>query len=774
MASKIFRMNITCKIIITLLLAILGGNISFGKTIKGIVLSDADSTAVIGAQCRLKVDTMVIARGVTGEDGKFTLATDNKANATLKVSIIGYGETTVQLPSGRGDIDLGELFLTEGIALGEVTVNGGTVVDSKGRTLVYPSASQVRASDTSLSLFQKLGLPGLTVNPINRSISVDRGQPTVLVNGIPATMDDVNAIQPKDIARIEYSQFTPARYADKGTNGLINIVLKKREDGGSFYGWMRDCPYIGFLDANIQAAYHQGPSRFTLSYSPSWRDVAKVEDITEKSYIGDDFQVNLEERTHSPFMYLTNDVKFKYDYAPSAKTTFSAAFNARIFKDDRKSDGFTSDSALGEYVNHNKSHSNSFTPSLDLFLHHELNDNNSLEVQVVGTLNSDKYHRHNEYLYHDGARGEFPIDVNTKRRSLITEVNYTHSFSPVSTLSAGIQNTMSHNKNTYLSTDYAPLLTENNNYVYVTYGHQINKVYLSASTGAKLFWMENDLNKRHFIKNLSQAQLNWNINQSWSISASFRYTPSIPSLASLTDYPQQLTPYLVSNGNPHLKVSDMFNYSITPRFSYKNFKAALSLAYVHINNPWISDTRYIGDRLFLSQSVNTPDYNEAYGYLALEIADLYGFGAQAQIGLEHYHTAGNGWKHDLTSVSAMIYLYWNKGPWTISYWRKFPGKSLYGHTVSRAENGDALGVSYKPNSHWTASAQWMYMFECGGTYYPSWDYSPGAPSVSRRHIKDNANMVVLSLTYSTDFGSIFRSSRRSLNNSDSGSSLLKL
>lgn len=274
-------MNITCKIIITLLLAMLGSNMSFGKTIRGIVLSDADSTAVIGAQCRLKVDTMVFARGVTGEDGKFTLATDNKANATLTVSMIGYGETTVQLPSGRGDIDLGELFLTEGIALGEVTVNGGTVVDSKGRTLVYPSASQVRASDTSLSLFQKLGLPGLTVNPINRSISVDRGQPTVLVNGIPATMDDVNAIQPKDIARIEYSQFTPARYADKGTNGLINIVLKKREDGGSFYGWMRDCPYIGFLDANIQAAYHQGPSRFTLSYSPSWRDVAKVEDMFE-------------------------------------------------------------------------------------------------------------------------------------------------------------------------------------------------------------------------------------------------------------------------------------------------------------------------------------------------------------------------------------------------------------------------------------------------------------------------------------------------------------
>lgn len=135
---------------------------------------------------------------------------------------------------------------------------------------------------------------------------------------------------------------------------------------------------------------------------------------------------------------------------------------------------------------------------------------------------------------------------------------------------------------------------------------------------------------------------------------------------------------------------------------------------------------------------------------------------------------GDGWEHTLTSVYSCLNLWWSRGPFTIAYWRKFPAKSLYGQTVSRSENGDALSFSYKPDKHWTMEAQWMYMFENGGTYYPSWDYSATAPSVTRRHIKDNANMVVLSLSYSTDFGSIFRSSRRSLNNSDNGSSLLKL
>ena len=35
-------------------------------------------------------------------------------------------------------------------------------------------------------------------------------------------------------------------------------------------------------------------------------------------------------------------------------------------------------------------------------------------------------------------------------------------------------------------------------------------------------------------------------------------------------------------------------------------------------------------------------------------------------------------------------------------------------------------------------------------------------------------MVTLSLTYTADFGSLFRTARRNLNNSDSSSSLLRL
>lgn len=241
---------------------------------------------VAGAQCELRIDSAVVARAVTDNAGNFSLSAESKSQAALIVSMIGYGKALVEIPSGGRNLQLGNLYLTEGVSLGEVTVTSGRIIDSKGRTLIYPSAADAKASTSAISLFQKLPLPGLEVNPINCTLSVNNGTPVILINGIPSTIDDINSLQPKDIERIEYSQTTPARYADKGNNGLINILLKKRDDGGQFFGWMRDCPYIGFLDANIKASYHQGPSQFTLSYAPSWRDVAKVYDTKTLSYIG--------------------------------------------------------------------------------------------------------------------------------------------------------------------------------------------------------------------------------------------------------------------------------------------------------------------------------------------------------------------------------------------------------------------------------------------------------------------------------------------------------
>ena len=744
------------------------------RTIQGTVLAATDSAAISGANCQLLSGDKHISGQTTNQDGVFSFDTDVKAALNLEITMAGYSSTNIMIEDGGKNLNLGAIYLDESVELKDLTVTASTVQSSKGRTIVYPSTADVRASSTSLSLFQKLPLAGLEANPIMRTLSVDGGSPVILINGIPSDIQDINALQPKDIEKIEYSRFTPARYADSGKSGFLSITLKKRSDGGQIYAWGRSAVNTAFVDANLRASYHQGPSQFTLQYNPSWRNYQDVYDNITESYVGDDFRVNLEEHDRNPFYYHYHNMKLKYDFSPGTKTLFSTTFSATPNISKRRALSETIDSELGQYRNYNTAYSKDFTPSLDLFLRQDLNEKNSLEVEVVGTLSSNDYRRDNNYFFSDGSEESYIMNTDSRRRSLISEICYVHTFSSNTNLSAGYQNTVSRSTNTYLTSDYKPVLTENNNYAYARLGQSVGKVYFVLSSGVKLFWINNDLNKRHFIRNLSSAQISWNINKSWSLQGSFRYSPGIPSLSALTDYPQQTTPYLISNGNPDLKVAEYFNYSVSAEYSYKKFWASFQSAYSNTNNSMISDVSYLGGNLFLSQTINSKYSRMFQNNLTLRISGVQGFGVNLYLNLADYRTAGADWSHKLTSFSGNFTLWWNKGPFTIAYWRKFPGKYLNGHYVGKDENGDIFQVEWEPNDHWTVGASWMYMFDKKGTRYPAWDYSSVNPSYRERYIKNNSNMVVLSVSYSANFGSIFRTARRNLNNSDNASSLLKL
>lgn len=580
-----------------------------------------------------------------------------------------------------GDVKVGDVYITEGVALDEVTVTAGQMTESRGRTILFPSASDVKASSTAISLFQKLPLAGLQANPVNRTLTVDGGTPVILINGVPSTIDDFNALQPKDIARIEFSRMTPARYADSGKSGFLNITLKERNDGGQIYAWGRSAVNTAFVDANIRASYHQGPSQFSLIYVPSWRNYQKVYDNTTESYIGDDFRVDIENHDRNPFNYTYHNMRLKYDFTRDVNTLFSATFSVTPSNSRRRVIARSHDTYFGDYDNYNRTKSKDMAPSLDLFFKRNFNGKNTLEVQVVGTLSSSDYRRTNSYRYADGTADDYVMDVDSRRRSLISEVCYSHEFSGRTSLSAGYQNTLSRSTNTYLTSDYKPVLTENNNYVYVRLGQQIGNVYLSAATGAKLFWIKNDMNKRRFVRNLSSAQLSWNIGSHWNIRGAFSYSPSIPSLTSLTDYPQQQTPYLISNGNPDLKVPENFTYQLSATYRTGKFSVSYMTAIANTSNSLVDDVTYIGDRMFLSQSVNGRYRHVYQNDVTLKLSEIHGFGANLYLSLMHYETAGHTWKHHLTSFDASMSLWWSKGPFTVSYWRKLPGKYLNGHYV---------------------------------------------------------------------------------------------
>lgn len=740
------------------------------RDIIGLVLSDADSTAVGRATCRIKDGDKFLSETTTKSDGQFSLATDLKTSLTLEVTKTGYMPTEVVVPEGGKNFNVGTVFLSQGHVLDEIVVVGSHAIDARGRTIVYPSSDEVKSSPSAVSLFQKMPLPGLDANPITRSLTVDGGTPMILINGIPSSVSDFNSLSPKDIAKVEFSRQTPARYADRGTCGLISITLKKRNDGGNVFLWGRSAFNCGFVDASLRLSYHQGPSEFLVAYSPSWRNYHKVYDTQRASYIADDFHVDLTSSDRNPFNYFYNPVALKYNYAPTTRTLLSATLGLSATDNRRRMYGRTEDSYLGKYDWNNRSKTNDIAPVLDLFLHHEFDGKNTLEAQVVGTFTNSDYRRANAYFLPEGTEN-YDSDIDSRRRSLITEINYSHGFGKNTEMSVGYQNTISHSTNTYLTTDHKPTLSENNNYLYAEIGTQVGKMYVAASTGAKIFLTKNGLNKRHFIRNISTVKASYNINSKWSLQGAFQYSPSIPSLAMLTDYPQQTSPYLVSNGSPKLKVAETFTYQLAPTFRYRKLNLSLLLSYSHTHNAHINDIYYLGNKLFMMQTTNARSMREFSPNLNVQIAGVGGFGANVRLGLRHYHYGGGTWSHDLTSFEASGSIWWTRSAWTISYYGRLPAKYLSGHYIGKGENGNNLSLSWRPDKHWTIEASCYNFLDRKGFRYPQESISSVNPSKTERWIKDNGNMLAVSISYSADFGSIFRTARRGLNNSDRGTAL---
>ena len=125
----------------------------------------------------------------------------------------------------------------------------------------------------------------------------------------------------------------------------------------------------------------------------------------------------------------------------------------------------------------------------------------------MGTLSSADYRRDNSYLGTDDGDLQYINNINNRRRSLISEVSYVHNFDQSTSLSGGVQNSVSHNTNEYLGQNFKPVLTDNNNYIYARFAKQINRVYLTAASGAKMLWSRNNNIRRHYIRNMSSANI---------------------------------------------------------------------------------------------------------------------------------------------------------------------------------------------------------------------------------------------------------------------------
>ena len=268
------------------------------RLVTGTVISSENGDLLPGAS--------VIEKGTTNGtstdfDGKFSLNVSSDAT-TLVISFIGFVTQEVSITSNNLTISL----VTDANALEEVVVTGyGTQKITKVsgaistvKSVEIEKLKPVRVEEalqgqvSGVSVIQG-GSPGSKPSVLIRGIPSFSGtDPVVIINGVPQTLDDLNALNALDIKSIDVLKdaATTSIYGVKGGNGVIVVTTlagrnnqKTEFNFNSYAGFQTVLKQIGVLNAteygaiiNEGSVMSGGPLIFpdlsVLGYGTNWQD----------------------------------------------------------------------------------------------------------------------------------------------------------------------------------------------------------------------------------------------------------------------------------------------------------------------------------------------------------------------------------------------------------------------------------------------------------------------------------------------------------------------
>ena len=796
------------QIIMLISMLLVQGMAMASNRIGGVVLDDHDASPLIGATVVLSDEMGKQVIGVTTDaDGRFLMKEVEAGSYVLQCSYVGYESFTMTLTSFNKNIDLGEIRLKSSSALlDEVVVKGEKVVQKIDRQLVMPTEAQKKASTNGVSLLQHLQLSGLTVNPMTKSIATNDGEAVQLrINGVQATHEEVVALRPEDVIRVEYHEQPGLRYG--GAAAVIDYIVKRKESGGNVSADLTNgVSPLGFGNYHLSGKYHQGKSTFTALMQWSRRDLEWNRENEETFYYPvpsrviqseaknlDDIKVDVLEilRRFAPlddkegyvvhnrevvaspnrikYDYITTSLN--YNYTNGEKSMLNIAFRNNT-KDiphsftDRNTLLYQEDKV---YEVKDREQSKTVIPSLDIYYQLNLKNDQHLYFDVVGTYLGSDYGR----TYSMTEQGETPVEIVSKtegdKYSLIGEAIYERPL-----WGGKLTTGMKHNQATMDNVYQGDALTKvsmntSETSLFVEYQSKVKKLNYTLGIGAmRTFYSQGDAKQEKYIFRPT-------LNLSYSLGKVFlRYNASLsgyaPSLSELSDVEQPMDAYQVRRGNPDLKSVTFFTNRFSASYRTKGISAEVSARYSYDDKPIMEETLYENGMF-----VRTYDNQKAFHRLNFQAnLQLQPFKQYVSIKLNPYFnryiSRGNTYTHTHSNWGfrgSIIGMYKN---WIAMLDMFTSYHEFWGETINKSEAVHSVALGYN-------KGKWAIQ---GMVYNPfTKDYHQGVENVSKlapnkqlAFSRDFCPMFMLNVSFNLNFGKQKSEAKQRIQNSDSDAGIL--
>lgn len=668
--------------------------------------------------------------------------------------------------------------------LNDVVIKAARVIHKVDRDIILPNAKIKENSSNGYDLLRKLHLPNLKVNEAQQSISSYLGGVQVRINDIKATVQDILALQPNEVTRIEYIDDPGVRYGDANLAVVINYVVKKRYVG--YVGGVNTTQALWerFNNSNAFFRYNYKKSEFGLSYRLNYRWYDKRRQDSHAVYLQPDGL----ERTvdyvgqDAEMTYNSHNLQLSYNLSDPGKYSLNVRFGLdwmnspynkklqKVFETGRQDLLlFTND--FGHVRN----------PVLDIYYSLNLPKKQSLVINVVGThLGSDNIHRQNEYVLQndvDETLSSSPLhdygyEADGSKYSLITEAIYTKLLNKVLSFSGGTNYAVSRTDNKYTgSQNVTTVLNSNNVYLFSQLDGRLSKIanfqlglganYISIVQGNVGF------HKWTFRPKLTLAS---NSIKNFRIRLTGSINPQVPSLSQLSEVRQQGSTMQADDGNSTLKATSTYNGALG--FTWNNkivdvyWGGNMSYTPDAIMTSILPQQQADGSYLYVWKPENQKSFTSYFAYTTLVfhvIPDI--FDIQGELQYQHLRSRGLDYSHDFEPLHYGLTASLNLKKWYVEYHFVNAWEQLSGESRSAGEKQSTLTVSYKHKNL-------RLGLSCLLLGYPQgFDYKNRTNSkyyVSRgvTYIKNNGNMLMFTLGYTFNHGRKYKTDRRKLNNSD--------
>lgn len=637
--------------------------------------------------------------------------------------------------------------------LQEIVIEAPKVIRKADMDVYHPSQSAVEASKNGMQLLNNLMIPSLSVSDALGTIQAAGQSVQVRINGRESTIDQVRALLPETIKRVEWMDNPGLRYG--GVNYVLNFIVTNPTIGGSFQGQARPALNQAWGFYMADAKFNSGRSQWEIYASCKLTEDLKIyRDYKETFTYPDGTSLTRNETPRGG--NLKNSLPYyfaSYNYIKPDTTVFVAQLtNQQHLNNVTEYNGLLSlnnndnDIHLTERFGDKGNY-----PSLSLYLQQNFAHKQMLVVDFnasmyIGSTWSDYIEQlpdSQSYL------SDIHTDIKDRNQAYGIEADYIKNWAK-SRFTAGASYTANRNRSQYKNLGGEIFHQRQDKlYFFAEYFQRLGKWTATAGIGAQYtdFYFRESARGNHSWNARPQATVTYALDQNHNFRLNFTSWQSTPTLAETNPVPQQLDGFQWRIGNQHLKTAS--SYMLTFRYGF--------------NLPRVNGT--FGIRAFTSPNAITPllqwnnnrlvtTYENSRGlqnlsfflYPQVEILpDWITLSGGVQYRMERMR--GTGYNLHNNNWSGNVNLQVTHWGFVLSGQYVRAQHDLWGEKISWGENISIIDLSYN-RKNWQFSA---------GMIMPFGKYDQGSESLSKwnrneQHMRLDMRMPYVSISYNVQWG----------------------